>query len=94
MKTEDSKSDSGEMPLGDLIWLYSQDETPSRFDSLLERLIDTEQFTPAIELLKLRTLNRIHGDLDAIAKGIGTHVAKLAIALDHMDDYGIKKFDA
>jgi hypothetical protein len=37
-------------------------------------------------------LNQIHGDLDAIAvKGIGTHIAKLANVLNHMNDYGIAK---
>jgi hypothetical protein len=96
MKTKDAETDleeiTHERPIGDLIWSYAQDESNDHFYSLLERLLDAEQFTSAIELLKLRTLNRIHGDLDAIAvKGIGTHVAKLASALDHMDDYGIQK---
>jgi hypothetical protein len=96
METQNAETDleeiTHERPIGDLIWLYAQSESNDHFYSLLKRLIGTEQFTPAIELLKLRTLNRIHGDLDTIAvKGIGTHVAKLANALDHMDDYGIGK---
>jgi hypothetical protein len=92
MNTENAKPDPDEMNLGNLIWLYAQDESNDHFYPLLEGLLNAEQFTPAIELLKLRTLNRVHGDLDAIAvKGIGTHIAKLAIALDHMDDYGIQK---
>jgi hypothetical protein len=96
MDTENGKPEPGgylkEADLGDLFWWYAQDATDDHFYSLLERLLKTEQFTPAIELLKLRTLNRIHVDLDTIAvKGIGGHVAKLANALDHMDDYGIQK---
>jgi hypothetical protein len=96
MQTENAEPEPGESrretKLGHLIWSYAQDESGDHFYSLLERLIDAEQFTPAIELLKLRTLNRIHDDLDAIAvEGIGTHIRKLANALDHIDDYGIAK---
>jgi hypothetical protein len=96
MQTENAKPDPDEVPhemsLGNLIWLYAKEESGDHFSPLLERLIDTEQFATAIELLKLRALTGIHGDLHAIAaKGIGTHIAKLANALDHMDDYGIAK---
>jgi hypothetical protein len=99
MQTENAETDleeiTHERPIGDLIWLYAQDENNDHFYSLLKRLIATEQFPAAVELLKLRTLNRIHGDLNAIAvKGIGTHIAKLAIAVDHLDDYGFKKYEA
>jgi hypothetical protein len=92
MKTENAEPNRDEMSLGDLIWLYSQDESGDHFYSLLGRLIDTQQSTTAIELLKLRTLNQIHGDLDTIAvEGIGGHIAKLANALDDIDDYGIER---
>jgi hypothetical protein len=96
METDNAKPEPGgklrEADLADLIWWYAQDESDDHFYTLLDRLLKTQQFTPAIELLKLRTLNRIHEDLDAIAvEGIGHHVAKLANALDHMDDYGIAK---
>jgi hypothetical protein len=96
MQTENAKPESDELPhemsLGDLTWSYAEDETRGNFYPLLERLLNTEQIPMAIELLKIRALNRIHEDIDAIAvKGIGTHIAKLANALDHMDDYGIGK---
>ena len=100
MKTENTKPEPGESgretKLGDLIWWYSQDGSEDHFYSLLEGLLNARQFPTAIELLKLRTLNRIRDDLNAIAvEGIGGHIAKLANALDHIDDYGIdKRLDA
>jgi hypothetical protein len=96
MKTENAETAleeiTHERAIRDLISSYAQDESNDHFYPLLERLLKAEQIPTAIELLKLRALNKIHGDLDTIAvKGIGTHIAKLAIAIDHMDDYGIQK---
>jgi hypothetical protein len=96
MKTENAQTDleeiTHERPIGDLIWLYAQDESNDHFYPLLKRLIDAEQFPPAIELLKVRALNGIYDELNAIAvEGIGTHIKRLANALDHIDEFGIEK---